>query len=88
MRWSEEVDLLSEEMRRVLAFLEWQAEWWVTQRERRIGLTPEQAEGVIAYAERQAALRLAMRSRFKSNWRYLEEYAASEDEDVENDVFA
>ena len=28
MRWSEEVLLLREEMRRVLVFLEWQATWW------------------------------------------------------------
>jgi hypothetical protein len=30
MRWSEEVLLLREEMRRTLAFLEWHATWWET----------------------------------------------------------
>ncbi|OJA20624.1 hypothetical protein AZE42_14183 [Rhizopogon vesiculosus] len=27
-RWSEEVELLLEEMQRVIEFLKWQAEWW------------------------------------------------------------
>ncbi|KAG2028626.1 hypothetical protein BDR03DRAFT_818726, partial [Suillus americanus] len=28
LRWAEEVDLLQEEMRRVLQFFNWQANWW------------------------------------------------------------
>ncbi|KAG2750254.1 hypothetical protein P692DRAFT_20421062 [Suillus brevipes Sb2] len=28
MRWAEEVELLHEEMRRVLQFLRWHAAWW------------------------------------------------------------
>ncbi|KAJ6448830.1 hypothetical protein C8R45DRAFT_1132718 [Mycena sanguinolenta] len=27
-RWTEEVDLLEEEMRRILVFLQWKADWW------------------------------------------------------------
>jgi hypothetical protein len=30
MRWQEEVELLQEEMRRTLQYLEWQAVWWET----------------------------------------------------------
>ncbi|KAF8069134.1 hypothetical protein FPV67DRAFT_1415501 [Lyophyllum atratum] len=32
MRWAEEVELVQEEMRRVLAFLSWKAGWWLEQR--------------------------------------------------------
>ncbi|KAF7300835.1 hypothetical protein MKEN_01309400 [Mycena kentingensis (nom. inval.)] len=28
LRWNEELDLLEEEMRRILAFFSWRAEWW------------------------------------------------------------
>jgi hypothetical protein len=35
MHWSEEVELLQEEMRRVLQFFGWQATWWDSQREHR-----------------------------------------------------
>jgi hypothetical protein len=31
LRYAEEVDLLEEEMRRVLQFLEWRASWWRAQ---------------------------------------------------------
>ncbi|KAF8171891.1 hypothetical protein BJ912DRAFT_1025110 [Pholiota molesta] len=69
MRWSEEVQLLQEEMRRVLAFLEWQSEWW-----RKCGgdlshvVDPVIKEGMIAYRERQASIRLALRDRFQNLW--------------------
>lgn len=53
-RWTEEVALLPEEMRRTLAFFKWKAEWWRSQ----IGLRSDEPDhicsGVDAYAERQA----------------------------------
>lgn len=56
MRWAEEVDLLLEEMRRTLAFLEWKASWWRGQKTRRSNEPAALAHGLSAYAERQAAL--------------------------------
>lgn len=67
-RWSEEVELLQEEMRRVSAFLEWQTEWWEDRASPRTWLDGMENEGVSAYAHRQAAIRRAMRTRCTSIW--------------------
>ncbi|KAG2746300.1 hypothetical protein P692DRAFT_201840978 [Suillus brevipes Sb2] len=58
--WSEEVELLQEEMRRVSAFLEWQTDWWKDHE--------MENEGASAYAHRQAAVRQAMHARCISIW--------------------
>ncbi|KAJ7891640.1 hypothetical protein B0H14DRAFT_2560696 [Mycena olivaceomarginata] len=58
MRYAEEVDLLEEEMRRVLQFLDWRAEWWQSQVGLRVEKQPEEAlrEGHAAYAMKQAGV--------------------------------
>ncbi|KAJ7448387.1 hypothetical protein FB451DRAFT_1533078 [Mycena latifolia] len=67
--WAEEVDLLEEEMRRTLVFLEWKAAWW---RELRAGRPevedPCLRQGLSSYAERQAAILDDMRARFELTW--------------------
>lgn len=55
-RWSEQVDLVAEEMRRTLAFLEWRAGWWRCQASRRVDISEQVHHGLVAYAERQADL--------------------------------
>jgi hypothetical protein len=70
MRWSEEVVLLLEEMRRVLVFMKWQAGWWDEQAMRWVGLDREQQEGLIGYARRQASIRRRMLKRCKYVWRF------------------
>ncbi|KAG1735547.1 hypothetical protein EDB19DRAFT_1993303 [Suillus lakei] len=67
-RWEEEIQLLREEMRRVLAFFEWQAVWWDAQSSQHAFRLPEAAEGGAAYACRQASLRRSMASHFRSMW--------------------
>ena len=68
-RWSEEVELLLEEMRRVIEFLKWQAEWWGGRASSRsLGSVVDQ-EGLTAYACRQAALRLSLATSFQHLWR-------------------
>lgn len=67
-RWEEEVQLLHEEMRRIIAFLEWHADWWDAEGSRRHFSSPQAAEGAFAYAHRQARLRCNMASHFKSVW--------------------
>lgn len=57
MRWSEEVLLLCEEMRRVQQFFRWHAHWWEEQVGRIPDLSMEDAEGAAAYAARQAYIR-------------------------------
>lgn len=74
MRYAEEVDLLEEEMRRVLQFLDWRAEWWQSQVGLRVEKQPEEAlrEGHAAYAMKQAGYMKAMRARFAKNWEGVE----------------
>ncbi|KAJ7086807.1 hypothetical protein B0H15DRAFT_923109 [Mycena belliarum] len=66
-RWTEEVDLLKEEMRRVPISLRWQARWWADRREVD-GRMPEHAEGTRAYAARQEDLRLRLANHFETLW--------------------
>ncbi|KAJ7430891.1 hypothetical protein B0H11DRAFT_2262792 [Mycena galericulata] len=56
-RWVEEVELLREEMRRILRYLEWQAEFWdrlALIAETRGDLTIPIQRGMMAYATKQA----------------------------------
>jgi hypothetical protein len=64
MRWSEEVLLLREEMRRVVAFLQWNGEWWEERQDVLQGLEMEHNEGVIAYARKQAHICRAIQMSF------------------------
>ncbi|KAG1789262.1 uncharacterized protein HD556DRAFT_1433768 [Suillus plorans] len=66
-RWSEEVLLLKEEMRRTRQFLAWRAEQWqsitdLSHKDTQI------VAGAIAYAHRQAAVQHALLSRFTFLW--------------------
>ncbi|KAH7919992.1 hypothetical protein BV22DRAFT_1022037, partial [Leucogyrophana mollusca] len=71
-RWSEEVELLTEEKRRVLAFFRWHAAWWDDQADRREFEKGVDKEGVVAYSRRQSALRRALADRFVALWRDTE----------------
>lgn len=69
MRWAEEVELLHEEMRRVLQFLRWHAVWW---HEKGCEPTPDataENEGLLAYACRQAQLRHDLADSFEKMWK-------------------
>ncbi|KAJ7116908.1 hypothetical protein C8R44DRAFT_879439 [Mycena epipterygia] len=68
MRWSEEVDLLEEEMRRIEQYLMWHSEWWRTQMGRRLLLDGPQSEGEMAYALRQAAVQADLGASFALKW--------------------
>ncbi|KAJ7073559.1 hypothetical protein B0H15DRAFT_925638 [Mycena belliarum] len=73
MWWTEEVDLLEEEMRRVGQFMRWRSRWWND----RVGLRelPEgaQLEGETAYALGQAAIQAGLADRFERDWKDLPE---------------
>ncbi|EIN10007.1 hypothetical protein PUNSTDRAFT_133777 [Punctularia strigosozonata HHB-11173 SS5] len=78
-RWHEEVQLLVEEMRRVIAFLNWQARTW----ESTIGSRTRSTDGVTSvcaadisrgadcYAYRQASLCRALAEAFVRRWKPL-----------------
>jgi hypothetical protein len=62
--------LLKEEQQRVIAFLDWQADWWWCQRQGRNSehLDDCLMEGLKAYAEHQASLRRALSAQFQALW--------------------
>jgi len=83
MRYAEEVELLFEEMRRVLAFLEWDRDRWkkralsFLQRDNAAGPSTPSAslvqkarleEGLRAYALRQASVRQRLFDTFGQQW--------------------
>lgn len=67
------MELLQEEMRRILVFLVWQAEWWEKQCRIKVCTDTGIADGVSAYAMRQAALRQSLHNRFQFAWRNVAE---------------
>ncbi|KAF7312905.1 CxC2 domain-containing protein [Mycena kentingensis (nom. inval.)] len=68
-RWCEEVLLLQEEMRRVLRYLRWQANWWIAHGPvRRPAVCPEVAQGLDAYAARQAAFCELLLGHLQTKW--------------------
>jgi hypothetical protein len=78
MRWAEEVKLLSEEMHRVLAFFLWEVGWWKGKAHGRASsMTAEELEGAVAYAERQADIRMQLHDHFTHLWRFVQQYIAS-----------
>ena len=69
-RWAEEVDLLQEEMRRVVVFLEWRSKDWLAKVDvRREGLASGVQSGLGAYAKKQAAVYHDLAVSFAKLWR-------------------
>ena len=68
-RWMEEEELLQEEMRRVVVFLEWKARWWSDKVGTRAGSCPPDIQnGVDAYARKQANVYHEIAVSFASQW--------------------
>ena len=68
------MELLQEEMRHILAFLMWQVEWWEKQCRIKVSTDTAIADGVSAYAMRQATLRRSLHERFQCAWRNVAEF--------------
>ncbi|KAJ7249573.1 hypothetical protein C8J57DRAFT_1079532, partial [Mycena rebaudengoi] len=70
LRWLEEVDLLEEEMRRIVQFLSWRGSWWESQKDRRAEVVsnPRQREDHNAFVTRQAGLMWGLSACFISWW--------------------
>jgi hypothetical protein len=64
----EEVLLLKEEMRRVIEFLRWKSEWWMSRTGRRPADTALD-EGLRAYAHKQSLLQKGLSQQFQTTWR-------------------
>ncbi|KAF6743253.1 hypothetical protein DFP72DRAFT_1080451 [Ephemerocybe angulata] len=54
LRWDEEVELLQEEMRRVVVYLFWKAEWWEGKRHENKAVPQDIRLGLEAYGAKQA----------------------------------
>lgn len=99
MRYTEEVELLLEEMRRVLAFLEWDVNRW-KQRALRVpqrvvsadlaSSSPENKgpleEGLRAYALRQASVRQRLFDTFAQQWNDVPAFIALADRGLADDM--
>ncbi|KAK7022232.1 CxC2 domain-containing protein [Favolaschia claudopus] len=83
-RWREEVDLLEEEMRRILVFLDWKAGWWRGLQGRDDITEAGLKEGLAAYMERQACIQEAMKRRFESDWADVAQWISMGREGVAN----
>ena len=69
-RWAEEVELLQEEMRRVVMFLEWKSADWLGKVDVRGGdLAPDIQSGLGVYARKQAAVYRNLATSFAKLWR-------------------
>ena len=68
-RATEEVLLLREEMRRVLAYLEWKANWWSSRQALRSVEDITLKEGLYAYCTDQASLQNALKASFQKIWK-------------------
>jgi len=67
-RWREETILLTEEMRRVIAYFDWKAKWWISQKSRRPNTTPDVCDGIAAYSAKQACLCHRFATSFARQW--------------------
>lgn len=73
----EEVQLLREEMRRVLAFLEWSSREWVERGVGRTGVDTALLEGLRSYAKKQSLLQVNLQVTFKIIWKTLLEHVGT-----------
>lgn len=68
LRWQEERLILEEEMRRIVAFFEGKAKWWVDQAYRRQLSNTAMLSGVLAYAYKQAHICSQMADSYGQYW--------------------
>ncbi|KAG1729494.1 uncharacterized protein EDB91DRAFT_1239214 [Suillus paluster] len=68
MCWAKEVELLHEEMCRVLQFFRWQATWWDEQGYQCVEEDTGCLEGIRAYAAKQAKIHRAFIDHFQILW--------------------
>ena len=69
-RWSEEVKLLQEEMRRVLEYLRWKATWWESKAKVRKDVDLAVGNGLLAYSGKQAMIYNRLAQRFAKQWSF------------------
>ena len=73
-RWAEEVELIQEEMRRVLSYHGWMRDVWQGRCDGRPDLSGSYQEGLSAYAHRQAEIRIKMKDTCGHMWRFVQQW--------------
>ena len=68
-RATEEILLLREEMRRVLEFLQWKADWWLQRTDSRTTVDASLSEGLQAYCKEQSYVQSLLSISFRALWR-------------------
>ncbi|KAI0712134.1 hypothetical protein C8Q76DRAFT_693826 [Earliella scabrosa] len=84
-RWSEEVELLQEEMRRTITYHEWAAAQWPARVDTKFVERPDYREGANAYARRQAAVRTSLRDFCKRTWQHVPQWVCLGGADADED---
>lgn len=67
-RWTEEVQLVQEEMRRTITYCRHRAEWWRSRAALRRDVPPELADGLAAYAFEHADLEERFAADLERRW--------------------
>ncbi len=75
-RWTEEVALLSEEMRQTLVYFAKRAEWWEKRATMRNGADAPLTQGLCAYAFEHAEMYRSMGQAFRDVWQPMMALAA------------
>jgi hypothetical protein len=70
-RWEEEVALLEEEMRRVIAYSEWRAGWWSDLRHQETYGDETLRDGAAAYAAEHEGFELRFATTLKTKWQLV-----------------
>ncbi|EIW53788.1 uncharacterized protein TRAVEDRAFT_134057, partial [Trametes versicolor FP-101664 SS1] len=73
-RWAEEVELLQEEMRRVVLYHDWASRQWLERVDANTAQSSDYRDGANAYAYRQSAVRAWMRDFCHHSWRYVPDW--------------
>ncbi|PPR02922.1 hypothetical protein CVT26_009777 [Gymnopilus dilepis] len=84
-RATEEVELLQEEMRRVLVYLDWKSNWWQKKQLSRAVQDKPLEEGLRAYCTDQESYQCALRSSFHTLWSSLLSNDDTKDNDGDDD---
>jgi hypothetical protein len=84
-RCKEEVMLLKEEMRRVIAFLNWKLHWWQEREEKRKNVDSALLEGLRAYATKQGILQERLSVDFVRMWQSMRDYTQILDPDEDDE---
>ncbi|KAG2003598.1 hypothetical protein CC2G_004190 [Coprinopsis cinerea AmutBmut pab1-1] len=67
-RWNEEYLLVQEEMRRVIVYLAWKAQWWEEHATQEPFKSEDLMHGTLAYAHKQASYCRRLSERFAARW--------------------